>query len=412
MKSPRGQMRLLCLLFVLQFIQSCATTQDKVNNIEFDKPLLLVIEDPRGERKKFGAHSSPGYAANVEYSEDPALQRAARRIVEDYALIAGQQWPLRSLGVHCIVIETPTPEVLMRLKQDHRVKWVQDFNQFNTELSESPDVEKELQLKDSSIIDSHTIDAPVMESPITSPLIMTPYVKLPNRGHGINILVIDTGLNTQLPAFSDTRMQYKDFVSDAKDGQDEIHGTAVTALLGARVDNADMPMKGMMSDANLMHYRGCWQQGEGKGICTTLTLALALEAAIEATPDVINLSLSGPADRVLEALVDKLLARGTIIVSAHDSKRDQNNRFPQAQPGIIYAYGMSDAVPYDISSNTFLASASAVSLSPQGAFDVYSGHSIATPQITAMAASLIGKDPTIDQKSIANRLKAWLTRGP
>ncbi|MEM0912010.1 MAG: S8 family serine peptidase [Pseudomonadota bacterium] len=401
MKSPCVLVKLLFLLSVLQFIQSCATTEENLTNFELDnefkEPLLLVIEDPRGERKRFGAHTSPGYAANVEYNKDPVLQRAAKKIVDDYALVAGQQWPLRSLGVHCIVIETPTPDILVRLKGDRRVKWVQDFNQFNTELREQPQSEDK---------------APVNDQPIIDPPIMTPNVKLPNRGLGINILIIDTGLNTQLSAFSDTRMQYKDFVSDSEDGQDEIHGTAVTALLGAQGDNADMPMNGMMSDANFMHYRGCWQKSDGKGVCTTLTLALALEAAIEATPDVINLSLSGPADRVLEALVEKLLAQGTIIVSAHDNKRNQNNRFPQPRPGVIYAYGMSDVKPFYISSNTFLASASAVSLSPQGSYDVYSGHSIATPQITAMAASLIGTDPAVNKKSIANRLKAWLTRGP
>ncbi len=384
MNNNQWLIRFIITLCMFSFIQGCSATKnnEKISHTNFQQPLLLVIEDPRGERKRFGS-SAHGYSVNVDYTQDPLLKRVTNQLADDYQLQFADQWPLKNLGVHCIVIESPPAGVLARLKKDKRVKWVQPFNEFDTQFSTQENN------KDLTII--------------------SPTIKLPNMSNGIDIIVIDTGADTSHPAFSHTDVDYQNFVFDNGSGHNEVHGTAVTGLLAAHDKKGKNPVKGLTRQANFHHYRGCWQKSNGTGKCTTLTLALALDAAIDINPNVLNLSLSGPKDLVLEALINKLISKGTIIVSAYDEKRAPENRFPQPQVGIIYAYGISSTKPASLPSNTFLASSTAMSLSPKGAYDIFNGHSIAAPQLTAITASLLSSDPTISKNTIANRLKQWLT---
>lgn len=384
MKLYQWFTKLIFILFSLYVIQGCSATVTKqpVNNNTFKQPLLLVIDDPRGERKRFGT-SGPGYSVNIDYAHDPLLKRATKRLLDEYQLQSAQQWPLESLGVHCIVIESPSAEILAQLEKDKRVKWIQPFNEFNT------------------LFSSH--------SKISELTIISPTIKLPNMSSGIDIIVIDTGVDTSHPALNNSGVHYQNFVFGNGSGRNEAHGTAITGLLAANDNEGKTPVKGLTSKANLHHYRGCWQKDNGSGTCTTLTLALALDAAIKTNPNVLNLSLSGPKDPILEALIKKLISQGTIVVSAHDDKRAPEDRFPTPQSGVIYAYGMSNEKPLNISTNTFLASSTAMSLSAQGTYDIFRGHSIATPQLTAITASLLSSDPTISKNTIANRLKQWLT---
>ncbi len=386
MNISRWSAQLLLTFILMQSIQGCAATgkEEQISRSDFKHPLLLVIEDPRGDRKRFGA-AAHGYSANIDYAQDPVLKRATKQLVEEYQLQFADQWPLRSLGVHCILIESPSSDVLARLEKDKRVKWVQPFNEFDTQFSTQSE---ELKLT-----------------------IISPTIKLPNMGNGVDIIVVDTGADTSHPAFDHSDVQYQNFVFGNGNGKNETHGTAITGLLAANDRTGKAPVKGLTSQANLSHYRGCWQKDNGAGKCTTLTLALALDAAVQANPNILNLSLSGPEDKVLEALVKKLIAQGTIVVSAHDVKRAPEDRFPKPQAGVIYAYGTSNEKPSNIPTDTFLASSTAMSLSPKGAYDIFSGHSIATPQLTAITASLLSSDPTISKNTIANRLKEWLTYG-
>ena len=386
MNMSRWSMKLLLIFSFMQFILGCtATGKEEIrNSANFKQPLLLVIEDPRGERKRFGA-ASHGYSANIDYAKDPVLRRATKQLVEEYQLQSADEWPLRSLGVHCILIESPSSEVLARLEKDKRVKWVQPFNEFDTQFSS--------------------------QSEKFNLTIISPTIKLPNMGDGVDIVVVDTGADTSHPAFNESSVKYENFVFGNGNGKNETHGTAIMGLLAANDSSGKTPVRGLTSQANLHHFRGCWQKDNGAGKCTTLTLALALDAAVETNPNILNLSLSGPKDKVLEALVNKLIAQGTIIVSAHDVKRAPKARFPRPQPGVIYAYGTSSEKPSNIPTDTFLASSTAMSLSPEGAYDIFSGHSIATPQLTAITASLLSSDPTISKNTIANRLKEWLTYG-
>jgi hypothetical protein len=375
---------ILITLGLITVSQGCAVNNKSISfdASSFAQPMLLVIDDPRSARRIFGA-PGPGYSANIDYAEDPILNRITKQLVAEYQLIAGDQWPLKSLGVHCILIEGPSKHIIERLLKDSRVKWIQPFNEFDT----------------------HTTGT---EKAQTRPVLM-PSTPLPNYGSGIDIVVIDTGVYRKHPAFNVDQLVYENFVFAQNDDDNEAHGTAITGLLAASNMSKTNPIQGLVYQANMHHYRGCWENAQGAGKCSTLTLALALDKAVQTNPNVLNLSLSGPKDRVLEALINKLIGQGTVIVSAYDSKRAQDDRFPLSQKGVLYAYGVTTAHPLSLSDNTFLASYSMMSLSPNGTYDIFSGHSIAAPQISAITVSLLSEDPNINNHTIAKHLKEWFT---
>ena len=91
---------------------------------------------------------------------------------------------------------------------------------------------------------------------------------------------------------------------------------------------------GVAPDVRLMAYKACWQPQPGSpGRCNSFTLAQALADSLTAKAQVINLSLVGPSDPLLEALVDKAIAAGIIVVGAVSD--DPRFGFPAKLPRVL-----------------------------------------------------------------------------
>ncbi len=348
-----------------------------------DGAIMIVIDDPRGMLRRQGA--GPGYGLPIAYAEDPILARYARSIADDYGLTILEQWPLRNLGVHCFVVEKPTPEVLANVNNDARVRWSQPFNEF--------------QLK-SGPAGAH-LDA-------EDCVLCRFNAEFGNLGRDVTIAVIDTAVDTGHPDLQRSSLTTQNFAGRRGNPAEEKHGTAVVGLIAA-VANTDKGLTGAAPEANVHLLRGCWQDSDGNGRCNTLTLALALDAAIDLHPDVLNLSLTGSSDRVLDELLTILLAKGTLVIAAHDDERNPDMRFPAQHDGVIYAYGFDGVSDDTRISNVFYAPRHALSLTPMAGYDLVSGHSIAAPQLAAMTARLIEHHATANRAEIIRALSDWLT---
>ncbi len=91
---------------------------------------------------------------------------------------------------------------------------------------------------------------------------------------------------------------------------------------------------GVAPNARLLALRACWQQSSQSTGCTSLGLAMALHFAITHGAEVINLSLSGPSDRLLDRLLDVALARSISVVAAVDRSRPDGG-FPASHAGVV-----------------------------------------------------------------------------
>ena len=101
--------------------------------------------------------------------------------------------------------------------------------------------------------------------------------------------------------------------------------------IAAKGDNG-IGIVGVAPDAALMALRACWKvDASGATLCSSFTLAKAVQYALRHQAQVLNFSLSGPPDLLLERLLDRALAQGVAIVAAVDPDAGDAG-FPASHP--------------------------------------------------------------------------------
>jgi len=144
---------------------------------------------------------------------------------------------------------------------------------------------------------------------------------------------IDSGVQVDHPDLAGRVAIDRNFV-DERASVAEAHGTAVAGIIAARADDA-IGIAGVAPESELLALRACWEAAPGEpAMCSSFTLAKALQFALERKADVINLSLGGPGDRLLERLLDVALDRGIVVVAAVDP-RAPDGGFPASVAGVL-----------------------------------------------------------------------------
>jgi subtilisin family serine protease len=153
-------------------------------------------------------------------------------------------------------------------------------------------------------------------------------------GRRVRIAQIDTGVDVSHPGFKGRAVEAKNFV-DGSDYAAESHGTAVAGIIVAKAPN-HIGIVGVAPDATLLALRACWQTSaeSGGAVCNSFTLAKAIQYAILRHANVLNLSLAGPRDRILERLIDRAIENGTVVVGAIDPDSPFNS-FPAQYFGVL-----------------------------------------------------------------------------
>jgi len=90
-----------------------------------------------------------------------------------------------------------------------------------------------------------------------------------------------------------------------------------------------------------MALRACWEAAGGLAACNSFTLAKALQFALSNDAQVINLSLTGPEDKLLSLLLNAAQSQGVAVVGAFDPTMADGG-FPASHPGVI-AVAANDA---------------------------------------------------------------------
>jgi subtilisin family serine protease len=133
----------------------------------------------------------------------------------------------------------------------------------------------------------------------------------------------------------------------------EDHGTGVAGIIAARADNG-LGIAGVAPQARLMGLRACWQErpkpgaagtfGSAPTICDSLSLARALDFAIDHKAQIINMSLSGPPDLLLSKLLDVAIAQDAAVVAAYDRGLPEGG-FPASHKGVVAVVDESSDPP-------------------------------------------------------------------
>ena len=130
----------------------------------------------------------------------------------------------------------------------------------------------------------------------------------PADGRGISIGLVDSGIDRSHPALRRAGIVSENFAGSGRSPASQ-HGTAIASLLVG--DGASV--KGILPGATL--YAADVFGGKAAG-GSAESVARGLAWVAERGAAVINVSLVGPENRALKAVVEALLARGRVIVAA------------------------------------------------------------------------------------------------
>ena len=365
---PRSAIGVLLSLFALVGLAAIVPAHGQGRAAVAEDRQILVMLDLAP------AHFRPGGSYAGSYG-DAQSSTARRRIARDIAkknkleLIDG--WPMPLLGVDCFVMQVPADisidAAVERVSRHPHVAWSQPLHQYQargTTADRQPDPLFRAQPAASAwrLADLHRI----------------------STGRGVKVAIIDSKVESTHPDLAGQFASRHDFVS-RRPAAPELHGTSVAGVIAAKAHNG-VGIAGIAPHARLMALRACWQTGDGSAdatLCNSLSLARALQYAIENGADVINLSLSGPPDRLLQKLIAIALKRRTSVVAAYDPNLPQGG-FPASQAGVIAVVDQS--LPSRPSRLYGAPGRSVPTTQPGGKWYLVSGNSYAAAHVSGLIA--------------------------
>jgi subtilisin family serine protease len=342
-----------------------------------DRYVVVTIANPQSSRAAAVGGTAHGYGARGGYRVSAAAAATAKDIAQRYSLTAVAEWPIETLQMHCIVYriasDAAREQVLRTLREDQRVLIAQELNEFTPSSKTPPAVYDDPYAK----LQENVLALDVQDAHRMS------------RGQGVRVAIIDTGIDTEHPDLVGRVELVRNYVDeDLAALRRDRHGTQVAGLIAAAANNG-IGIVGIAPDVKLLALKACWQDSAAaSGRCNSFTLAQALVGAIAARAQVINLSLVGPSDPLLNALVGKARSAGIIIVGAAP-KEAMAQAFPASLEGVL---GVAEAE--ESTESTFLRAPGRdiVTLVPEGNYDFASGSSLATAQVSGVVALLLQKN--------------------
>ena len=354
---------------------------------------IIVALDEKPD-PAIGAGATPrGYSGLQAYSGSDRTRGSAASVARDHGLREVSAWTIDALRLRCMLYELPAgadrAQVLAQLARDRRVRLAQPLQEFRTFSVGSGNAPSSQAAVPASYNDPYV----GLQSGFNA--IGAAAAQQWSSGARVEIAVVDTGIDERHPDLAGRVLSQRDFAASATTDapDDDRHGTEVAGIIAA-VANNGVGIVGVAPAARLRAFRACWPLASDatQSRCDTFTLAQAIGAAIASGPRVINLSLGGPPDPLLEQLLATAVERGIIVVGAvpPDARMDG---FPLNVAGVIAVRsedsqahaGMLAAPGKDI-----------LTLEPGGHYDYASGSSLATAHVTGAIALLLDLEPRLD----------------
>ncbi len=219
------------------------------------------------------------------------------------------------------------------------------------------------------------------------------------------VAVIDSGIDYRHEDLDDGRVRtdidwdYVNFDDDAMD--DNGHGTHVAGSIAAESNNGT-GVTGLMWQASLVAYKVC----DRSGSCATDAIAKAIRQAAHYDADVINMSLGGSCSQTIADAVNyAYFDHGMVIVAAAGNSA-AGVSYPAAFPPVIAvgAVDYNDRLAYFSNFgpeiDVVAPGVNVLSTIPYNGYESYSGTSMASPQVAAVAGLILAQHPGIDNDTV------------
>jgi serine protease len=153
-----------------------------------------------------------------------------------------------------------------------------------------------------------------------------------NKGKGITVAVIDTGVSKVRDLVETNFVKGYDFVNDKEEATDDNgHGTHVAGTI-AQATNNGYGVAGIAYEANLMPLKVLSDYGGG----TIADIAEAIRFAADNGADVINMSLGGGGEsRLMQDAIEYAHNKGVVIIAAAGNESENGSAYPARYPHVI-----------------------------------------------------------------------------
>ena len=364
-----------------------------VSSMDSQRDIVLAVANPLEPPGMHAGASLLGYVPSRHYGAGQRAVSTLAALKQGYGLREVTGWPIKALDLYCVVLEPPPgmarDTLLKALAKDNRVQLAQPLQSYSVYADAPQDTR-------------HYND---------------PYVNLQrgfvetdaalaqglSQGSGVHIAVVDTGVDmTHLDLQGRIRDMHNMVDDDASTFNHDSHGTEVAGVIAANADN-HQGIVGIAPKAILSVYKACWYPpaSNAGARCNSFTLAKALAGIIDTDARIVNLSLGGPTDPLLNMLLAKLLSQGRVVITAMPPDGVADG-FPDSAPGVIVVrVSGSSAAPSGVLSapgNDILTT------QPGGGYDFTSGSSMAAAHVTGIAALLLSLAPKLDATAVHDLL--------
>lgn len=233
-----------------------------------------------------------------------------------------------------------------------------------------------------------------------------------NRGAGVKVAIIDTGIDLDHPDLAvDGDVTFVDGTTTGDD--DHGHGTHCAGIIAA-LDN-DTGVVGVAPEASIYAVKVLDSNGSGY----LSDIAAAIEWAIENGMDIISMSLGSNYDyQMLHDACDRAEEAGIVLVAA--AGNDYSRRGRRERDTVDYPAGYDSVIAVGATDNTdervsFSSTGAALELAGPGVdiystywndtYDTRSGTSMACPHVVGVAALVLAAEPALTNDAVRTRLQ-------
>lgn len=371
-----------------------AASQSSVTAMDSGRDIVLAVTNPQDPPPSHAGSTMLGYVSGANYGAGQRAISELETMRQHYGWREVTGWPIKALSLYCIVLEPPPgmtrDELLAALSKDDRVALAQPLQDYHVYSAPAPQ--------------AHEYNDPYASLQRGFVETEAPAAHTISQGDHVHIAIVDTGADLSHP---DLQGRIHDTSNEVDDNAPAFsrdpHGTEVAGIIGAVGDN-HVGIVGMAPRARISLYKACWYPANSPdgARCNSFTLAKAMAGILDTDARIINLSLGGPADPLLDKLLRQLLEQQRIVVAAMPPEGSRVG-FPDSVPGVIVVR-VSNATP----APTGVLSAPGkdiLTTQPGGGYDFTSGSSMAAAHVSGIIALLLSLAPDLDAHSVHDLLQ-------
>ena len=232
-----------------------------------------------------------------------------------------------------------------------------------------------------------------------------------SQGAGVTVAVIDSGVDSKHVDLQGQVLPGLDLVDTKGDGDTDLvgHGTTVSALIAGKDDDAGVV--GIAPKAKILPVRVLDQENRYDD---ALIVAKGVRWAVDHGARVINLSLGGSgSSAALAAAIDYAFAKDVVVVACTGNASASSSTgvwYPAREPGVLAVAGMERSG--DVLWSGSITGAETVVTAPatklvgagRGGYWNVQGTSFAAPMVSATAALIRSRWPTMPAGEVVNRI--------